>query len=136
MFYHLLYPLHTQFSAFNGFRYLTFRSIGAAVTAFLILFLSGPVFIRWLQKKQIGQVVREDGPESHFSKRGVPTMGGLLILVAIAGSTLLWADLGNSLVWVCLLLTLFYGLIGSVDDWKKVVKSDTKGLSARKAKMK
>jgi phospho-N-acetylmuramoyl-pentapeptide-transferase len=71
MFYHLLYPLHTQFSAFNVFRYLTFRSIGAAVTAFLILFLSGPVFIRWLQKKQIGQVVRDDGPESHFSKKGV-----------------------------------------------------------------
>ncbi|MCI5124098.1 MAG: phospho-N-acetylmuramoyl-pentapeptide-transferase [Candidatus Electrothrix sp. AR5] len=131
MFYHLLYPLHTQFSAFNVFRYLTFRSIGAAVTAFLILFLSGPFFIRWLQKKQIGQVVRDDGPESHFSKQGVPTMGGLLILIAIAGSTLLWADLGNSLVWVCLLLTLFYGLIGSVDDWKKVAKSDTKGLSAR-----
>lgn len=131
MFYHLLYPLHTYFSAFNVFRYLTFRSIGAAVTAFLILFLSGPVFIRWLQKKQIGQVVRDDGPESHFSKKGVPTMGGLLILIAIAGSTLLWADLSNSLVWVCLLLTLFYGLIGSVDDWKKVIKSDTKGLSPR-----
>ncbi|MCI5117615.1 MAG: phospho-N-acetylmuramoyl-pentapeptide-transferase [Candidatus Electrothrix sp. LOE1_4_5] len=131
MFYHLLYPLHVYFSAFNVFRYLTFRSIGAAVTAFLILFLAGPIFIGWLQKKQIGQVVRDDGPESHFSKKGVPTMGGLLILIAITGSTLLWADLSNSLVWVCLLLTLFYGLIGSVDDWKKVAKSNTKGLSAR-----
>ena len=131
MFYHLLYPLHVHFSAFNVFRYLTFRSIGAAVTAFLILFLVGPIFISWLQKKQIGQVVRDDGPESHFSKKGVPTMGGLLILIAITGSTLLWADLSNSLVWVCLLLTLFYGLIGSVDDWKKVAKSNTKGLSAR-----
>ncbi len=130
MFYHLLYPLHVYFSAFNVFRYLTFRSIGAAVTAFLILFLAGPIFIGWLQKKQIGQVVRDDGPESHFSKKGVPTMGGLLILIAITGSTLLWADLSNSLVWVCLLLTLFYGLIGSVDDWKKVAKSNTKGLSA------
>ncbi|WYD80601.1 MAG: phospho-N-acetylmuramoyl-pentapeptide-transferase [Candidatus Electrothrix gigas] len=131
MLYHLLYPLHVYFSAFNVFRYLTFRSIGAAVTAFLILFLAGPIFIGWLQKKQIGQVVRDDGPESHFSKKGVPTMGGLLILIAITGSTLLWADLSNSLVWVCLLLTLFYGLIGSVDDWKKVAKSNTKGLSAR-----
>ncbi|MCI5120403.1 MAG: phospho-N-acetylmuramoyl-pentapeptide-transferase [Candidatus Electrothrix sp. AUS4] len=131
MFYHLLYPLHAHFSAFNVFRYLTFRSIGAAVTAFLILFLSGPLFIRWLKSKQIGQVVRDDGPESHFSKKGVPTMGGLLILVAIAGSTLLWADLSNSLVWACLLLTLFYGLIGSVDDWKKVTKSTSDGLSAR-----
>ncbi|MCI5194846.1 MAG: phospho-N-acetylmuramoyl-pentapeptide-transferase [Candidatus Electrothrix sp. AW5] len=131
MLYHLLYPLHVYFSAFNVFRYLTFRSIGAAVTAFLILFLAGPIFIGWLQKKQIGQVVRDDGPESHFSKKGVPTMGGLLILIAITGSTMLWADLSNSLVWVCLLLTLFYGLIGSVDDWKKVAKSNTKGLSAR-----
>lgn len=131
MLYHLLYPLHVYFSAFNVFRYLTFRSIGAAVTAFLILFLAGPIFIGWLQKKQIGQVVRDDGPESHFSKKGVPTMGGLLVLIAITGSTLLWADLSNSLVWVCLLLTLFYGLIGSVDDWKKVAKSNTKGLSAR-----
>lgn len=131
MLYHLLYPLHVYFSAFNVFRYLTFRSIGAAVTAFLILFLAGPIFIGWLQKKQIGQVVRDDGTESHFSKKGVPTMGGLLILIAITGSTLLWADLSNSLVWVCLLLTLFYGLIGSVDDWKKVAKSNTKGLSAR-----
>ena len=131
MFYHLLYPLHTHFSAFNVFRYLTFRSIGAAVTAFLILFLSGPFFIRWLQSKQIGQIVRDDGPESHFSKRGVPTMGGMLILIAITGSTLLWANLTTGLVWVCLLLTLFYGLIGSVDDWKKITRSNTKGLSPR-----
>ena len=131
MLYHLLYPLHTTYGFLNVFRYLTFRSVGSAVTAFLILFLLGPFFIRWLQKRQIGQVVRSDGPESHFSKRGVPTMGGVLILISIFFSTLLWADLLNGLVWVCLGLTLFYGLIGSIDDWKKVTKSDTKGLSAR-----
>jgi phospho-N-acetylmuramoyl-pentapeptide-transferase len=131
MFYNLIYPLHDHLSALNVFRYVTFRSIGSALTAFLILFLFEPAFIRWLKSRQIGQVVRDDGPESHFSKRGVPTMGGLLMLVAIAASTLLWADLSRGLIWVCLLLTLFYGLIGMVDDWRKVTKSSSKGLSAR-----
>jgi phospho-N-acetylmuramoyl-pentapeptide-transferase len=131
MFYNLIYPLHDHLSALNVFRYVTFRSIGSALTAFLILFVFEPAFIRWLKSRQIGQVVRDDGPESHFSKRGVPTMGGLLMLVAIAASTLLWADLSRGLIWVCLLLTLFYGLIGMVDDWRKVTKSSSKGLSAR-----
>jgi phospho-N-acetylmuramoyl-pentapeptide-transferase len=131
MFYHFLFPLHIYFSAFNVFRYVTFRSIGAAVTAFLILFLLEPVFIRWLKKQQIGQIVRDDGPESHFSKRGVPTMGGLLILGAVSCSTLLWTDLGQGVVWICLGLTLFFGLIGSVDDWRKIKKSNTKGLSPK-----
>ncbi len=131
MFYNLIFPLHEYVSALNVFRYVTFRSIGSALTAFLILFLFEPAFIRWLKSRQIGQVVRDDGPASHFSKRGVPTMGGLLILVAIAASTLLWANLRNGLVWVCLGLTLFYGLIGSVDDWRKITKSSSKGLSAR-----
>lgn len=131
MFYNIIYPLHTYFGALNVFRYVTFRAIGSALTAFLILFVLEPVFIRWLKSRQIGQVVRDDGPESHFSKRGVPTMGGLLILVAIAVSTLLWADLQRGLVWVCLGLTLFYGMIGSVDDWRKVTKSSSAGLSAR-----
>ena len=131
MLYNLLYPLHNQISAFNVFRYITFRSIGSAVTAFLIVFLLGPSFIRWLKKEQIGQVVRDDGPETHLSKQGVPTMGGMLMLAAIASSTLLWADLTNGLVWMCLGLTLFYGLIGSVDDWKKIKKNNASGLSAR-----
>ncbi len=131
MLYHLLYPLHTQFSALNVFRYITFRSIGSAVTAFLVVFLLGPVFIRWLKQQQIGQVVRSDGPETHLSKQGVPTMGGVLILAAIALSTLLWADLTSGLIWVCLGITIFYGMIGSVDDWKKIKKGNTKGLSAR-----
>ncbi len=131
MLYHLLYPLHIQFSGLNVFRYITFRSIGSAVTAFLIMFLLGPAFIRWLKMQHLGQIVRSDGPETHLSKQGVPTMGGLLILAAITLSTLLWADLTNGLVWVCLGITLFYGLIGSVDDWKKIKKKNTAGLSAR-----
>ncbi|MCI5145015.1 MAG: phospho-N-acetylmuramoyl-pentapeptide-transferase [Candidatus Electrothrix sp. AR3] len=131
MLYHFLYPLYTQFSFFNVFRYLTFRSVGSAVTAFLILFMLEPFFIRWLQNRQIGQVVRSDGPESHLSKRGVPTMGGVLILISIFLSTLLWANLLHGVIWVCLGLTLLYGLIGSIDDWKKVTKSSSEGLSAR-----
>ncbi len=131
MLYHLLYPLHTHFSGLNVFRYITFRSIGSAVTAFLIMFLLGPSFIRWLKSQQIGQVVRDDGPQTHLSKQGVPTMGGMLMLAAIGSSTLLWADLTNGLVWVCLGITMFYGAIGSVDDWKKIKKNTSKGLSAR-----
>ena len=131
MLYHLLYPLHTQFGALNVFRYITFRSIGSAVTAFLVVFLLGPMFIRWLKSQQIGQVVRSDGPETHLSKQGIPTMGGMLILAAIISSTLLWADLTNGLIWICLGITLFYGMIGSLDDWKKIKKGNTRGLSAR-----
>lgn len=131
MLYHLLYPLHAHFSALNVFRYITFRTIGGALTAFLIVFIIGPWFIRKLQLMQIGQVVRDDGPESHMSKQGVPTMGGVLILGAMTISTLLWADLTNGLVWLVTGVTLFYALIGSIDDLKKVRKQNSKGLSAR-----
>lgn len=131
MFYHLLYPLHTTFAGFNVFRYITFRSIGAAVLAFLLVLLFGQMFIRAMQRKQIGQVVRDNGPETHFKKQGVPTMGGLLILGSITVSTLLWARLDNPLVWLALLVTLFYGFIGAFDDWKKVSKKSSDGLSAR-----
>ena len=89
MLYHLLYPLHTYFSALNVFRYITFRTVGSTLTAFLILFIVGPWFIRKLQQMQIGQVIRDDGPETHLSKQGVPTMGGVLIVTAILLSTLL-----------------------------------------------
>lgn len=131
MLYHLLYALHTEFSGFNVFRYITFRTIGGAVTAFLIMVMFGPAFIRLLQRRQIGQVIRDDGPQSHLSKKGVPTMGGVLILAAMMISTLLWADLRNGLVWLVMGITLFYGLIGSIDDLKKVRKKNSKGLSAR-----
>lgn len=131
MLYHLLYPLHTSFSVFNVFRYITFRSICGAVTAFLIVLILGPIFIRTMQKLQIGQVVRDDGPETHLKKQGVPTMGGLLILLAITVGTVLWARLDNSLVWLGLFITLFYGCIGSIDDLKKIRKNNSKGLSAK-----
>jgi len=131
MLYHLLYPLHTYFSGLNVFRYITFRTIGSTVTAFVILFLVGPWFIRQLQVLQIGQVVRADGPETHLSKQGVPTMGGVLILGAMTISTLLWADLTNGLVWILIGVTLFFGAVGSIDDLKKVRKKNSKGLSAK-----
>jgi phospho-N-acetylmuramoyl-pentapeptide-transferase len=131
MLYHFLYPLHTQISWLNVFRYITFRSIGAAVTGFLILWLCGPPFIRWLQRRQIGQVVRSDGPESHFSKQGVPTMGGLLILASILFSILLWGNLSSGLVWLLAAIAIFFGGIGAMDDMRKISKGNTKGVSAR-----
>ncbi len=131
MFYHFLYALHSSFPGMNVFRYITFRSIGGAVTAFLLMLLLGPVFIRVMRRFQIGQVVREDGPETHLAKQGVPTMGGLLILFSVLLTTLLWARLDNSLVWLTLFLTLFYGGIGAVDDIRKIQKKNAAGLSAR-----
>jgi phospho-N-acetylmuramoyl-pentapeptide-transferase len=131
MLYHFLYPLHTSLSGLNVFRYITFRSIGGAVTAFLIVLILGQLFIRTMRHYQIGQVVRDDGPETHLAKQGVPTMGGLLILSAITFGTLLWARLDNSLVWLVLFITLFYGSIGSLDDFRKIKKKNSKGLSAR-----
>jgi phospho-N-acetylmuramoyl-pentapeptide-transferase len=131
MLYHLFYPLHTLFGGFNVFRYITFRGIGATITAFLLVILLGHKFINLAQEKQMGQVVRDDGPETHFSKRGVPTMGGLLILFAVILATLLWVDLTNIFVWLILGITAWYGLIGAIDDYKKIIKKNTKGLSAR-----
>ncbi len=131
MLYLLLYPLHTIFIGFNVFRYITFRCIGSAVTAFLVMLIFGPAFIRLMKKMQIGQVVRTDGPETHLAKQGVPTMGGLLLLAAITVATVLWARLDNLLVWLTLFILLFYGGIGAYDDYTKVAKRDTRGLSAK-----
>ncbi len=131
MIYNLIYPLHTEFGWLNVFRYITLRSICGAVTAFLIVVIVGPRFIAWLQRKQIGQVIRDDGPESHFSKKGVPTMGGLLILAAMTISSLLWTDLRSGLVWLLFGISLFFGAIGSMDDLKKIRKGNSRGLSAR-----
>lgn len=116
---------------FNVFTYLTLRAILSTLTALVMAVLIGPVMIRWLQRTQIGQTVRNDGPESHLSKSGTPTMGGLLILAAIIVSVLLWADLDNRYVWVTLFVVASYGLIGFVDDYRKVVRKDSKGLIAR-----
>ena len=127
-----LFDYLAQFDAgFNVFQYLTLRAILSALTALLISFLVGPSMIRRLSNKNIGQSVREDGPESHYEKAGTPTMGGTLILVGIAVSTLLWANLENSYVWVALLVTMTYGIVGFVDDYKKVMLGNSDGLSAR-----
>ncbi len=129
MFYLFLFPLHVELSWLNLFRYITFRSIGAAITAFIIFCVLGPYLIRWLKKKQIGQVVRDDGPETHLCKQGVPTMGGVLIIFAIIISTILWTDLSNGLVWLLMGVCLFFGGIGAFDDWQKVTKGNSNGLS-------
>jgi phospho-N-acetylmuramoyl-pentapeptide-transferase len=122
----------TQFySGFNAFSYLTLRAILAALTALLISFLVGPVMIRKLAERQVGQRVRSDGPQSHLSKAGTPTMGGALILVAIVVGTLLWADLANRFVWITLAVTVAFGLIGFWDDYLKLVVGNSRGLIAR-----
>ena len=131
MLYHLLYPLSTLFAGFNVFRYITFRTIGAAITAFLFFVLVAPAFIRFIRKLQIGQVIRDDGPETHLKKEGIPTMGGLLILFTIINTTLLWANLGNRYVWIVLGVTIWFGTIGAIDDFRKVIGKNSKGLSAR-----
>ncbi len=117
--------------AFNVFGYITLRTVLAAMTALVISFIAGPRVIRWLAAKKIGQAVRTDGPQTHLAKSGTPTMGGVLILIAIAVTTLLWADLTNRYVWVVLIVTMGFGAIGWYDDWKKVVYRDPKGLASR-----
>jgi phospho-N-acetylmuramoyl-pentapeptide-transferase len=131
MLYHLLYPLHTTFSVFNVFRYITFRTIYAVLTALLISFLLGPWLIRYLKKERVGQYVRDNGPSEHLSKVGTPTMGGLLILFSIMVTTLLWADLTNFYIWIAVLVTVGFGAIGFLDDHLKLVKQESAGLSGR-----
>jgi phospho-N-acetylmuramoyl-pentapeptide-transferase len=133
MLYALLYPLADQFQAFNLFRYITFRSGGAVVTALLISFVLGPYLILWLRRKQTnGQPIRPDGPNGHLTrKKGTPTMGGFLILLALTISTLLWADLANPYVWIVLLVTVGFGLIGFFDDYRKLTRNSHRGLSGR-----
>jgi len=123
--------LTQYYSGFNAFSYLTLRAILAALTALLISFLVGPVMIRKLAERQVGQRVRSDGPQSHLSKAGTPTMGGALILVAIVVGTLLWADLANRFVWITLAVTVAFGLIGFWDDYLKLVVGNSRGLVAR-----
>ncbi|HUL97407.1 MAG TPA: phospho-N-acetylmuramoyl-pentapeptide-transferase [Usitatibacter sp.] len=117
--------------AFNVFTYITLRVVLAALTALAISFIVGPAMIRKLTTYKIGQAVRDDGPQSHLIKTGTPTMGGALILVSVAITTILWADLANRYVWIVLLTTLGFGIVGWVDDWRKVVHRNPKGLSAR-----
>ena len=119
------------YSGFNVFQYLTLRIILGVLTSLFIALLVGPFLIKRLSEYQIGQNVREDGPKSHLVKSGTPTMGGLLILVSIAVSTLCWADLGNRFIWVVLSVTLLFGVIGWIDDYRKVVQQNSKGLPSR-----
>lgn len=131
MLYDLALYLAQFHSGFNVFQYLTLRSILGVLTALVISLIVGPRMIRYLSSYNIGQSVRDDGPESHFSKAGTPTMGGALILIAIVVSTLLWSDLSSRFVWVVLFVTVGFGAIGWVDDYKKIVYGNSKGLSAR-----
>ena len=123
--------LSQYYSGFNVFQYLTLRAILGVLTALLLSFVIGPEMIRRLGRYQIGQPIRDDGPETHLVKAGTPTMGGALILVAVAIATLLWADLGNRYVWVVLLVTLLFGVIGWIDDYRKLVLKNSEGLPAR-----
>ena len=128
MLYYLLYPLHTQVSLLNVTQYITFRTAAASITAFLFSLVLGPWVIRRLRRMQVGQIVRHDGPESHGTKAGTPTMGGLLILGAAITPTLVWADLRNAYVWVAVLSTIGFAAIGFADDYLKVVHRSHHGL--------
>ncbi len=132
MLYHLLYPLHTTFTVFNVFRYITFRTIYASLTAFFICFLLGPWMIRKLSMMQVGQYIRDDGPKSHFDKAGTPTMGGTLIILSLTAAILLWSDLTNYYVWIVLFVIIGYGTIGFIDDYLMQVKKRSMGLTVRK----
>jgi phospho-N-acetylmuramoyl-pentapeptide-transferase len=131
MLYHLLYPLHTAVPAFNVFRYITFRTAGASITALALSLVLGPVLIRRLREFQIGQVIRQDGPQTHRAKAGTPTMGGLLIVSASLVPTLLWADLTNPFIWIAVAATVGFGAVGFADDYLKIVRRSHHGLWPR-----
>ncbi len=135
MLYHLSQLLVDQFSSLNALSYTTLRAILAALTAFLISIMLGPKMIRMLQFKQMGQFVRDDGPKSHLAKQGTPTMGGVLILMAIIISTLLWANLTVAYIWICIFVTIGFGYVGFIDDYRKLVKKQSQGLKAKEKYM-
>lgn len=130
MLYSLLYPLSSEFTVFNVFRYITFRSVWALLTALILSILVGPAFIRFLKRIKFGQYVHED-VKAHLQKSGTPTMGGILIAFSLVLSTLLWADLANPHVWLCLLVFLGFGVVGFADDYLKILRRNNKGISAR-----
>jgi phospho-N-acetylmuramoyl-pentapeptide-transferase len=130
MLYSLLYPLHTEYIFFNVFKYITFRTIYATVTALLLTLILGPLFIKQLKMLRYGQYVRNDGPATHLKKEGTPTAGGLLILFAIVVSTGLWADITNAYIWIVLFSLTGMGAIGFLDDWQKIKNTNSHGISA------
>jgi phospho-N-acetylmuramoyl-pentapeptide-transferase len=131
MLYHLLYPLHTSIGVLNVTRYITFRTAAASLTALALSLVLGPWMIRKLRDFQIGQIIRQEGPESHRAKAGTPTMGGLLILTSAILPTLLWADLTNPYIWIAVLATAGFGAVGFADDYLKVVRHSHHGLIPR-----
>ena len=131
MLYHFFYPLRDVFSAFNLFRYITFRAAYATITALLISFVFGPPIIAWLRRSAVTQGIRPDGPETHKAKADTPTMGGLIILLAVVVSTLLWAPLNNGYVLLALLATVWLGALGFLDDCLKIRTASSRGLAAR-----
>lgn len=131
MLYHFLYSLTDFWIGFNVFRYITFRTVGAALTALILCLLLGPWLIRRLSRNRIEQSIREEGPQSHFVKKGTPTMGGTLILCTILAATLLWADVRNLYLALVILVTASFGILGFVDDYIKVMRQDSRGLSVR-----
>src|SRR6476646_3196917 len=131
MLYRLLYPLARDLPAFNVFRYITFRAAMAAVTALLLALALGPSMIRLLIRRQIGQAIRESGPTSHHAKAGTPTMGGILILLAVIVATFLWMDLSNRFVWIALATLFAFGAVGFADDVIKFAKRRSLGLTGR-----
>ncbi|XPV76815.1 MAG: phospho-N-acetylmuramoyl-pentapeptide-transferase [Desulfovibrio sp.] len=130
MLYHLLYPLSTHFGALNVFRYITFRSIYALLTALILTIVLGPIVINWLKRLKFGQYIKEGGPE-HQAKAGTPTMGGLLIGLAVTASCLLWGDLTNHYLWLTLFVFTGFGAVGFADDYTKIVKKNNAGISAK-----
>jgi phospho-N-acetylmuramoyl-pentapeptide-transferase len=131
MLFRILYPLHETYSYFNVFRYITFRTIYAAITALVLCFVVGPWLIRKLQELQIGQTIRNDGPDSHYVKKGTPTMGGILIIFAVTISTFLWANLTVGYVWLTIMVMVGYGLIGFLDDYRKITRQDSRGVPGK-----
>jgi phospho-N-acetylmuramoyl-pentapeptide-transferase len=132
MLYHLLYPLSDSFILFNLFRYITFRTASATLTALLISLILGPIIIRKLKEKQVSERIRKEGPDTHKVKEGTPTMGGIIILFSVVIPTLLWADLTNAYIRLILLVTIWMGLIGFMDDFLKAIKYQTKGMVGKK----
>ena len=131
MLYWLLYPMAGRFPVFNVFRYITFRTAMSAVTALAVALVLGPAMIRYLRRAQIGQSIRAEGPKTHLTKAGTPTMGGLLILLAVVSATLLWMDLSNRFVWIALATLVGVGAVGFADDWTKVTRRRSLGLTGR-----
>src|SRR4051795_4728073 len=131
MLYYLLYPLRNMISGFNVFRYITFRTAWAALTALIISYIFGPWLIERMRRIKAGQYIREEGPKSHQQKAGTPTMGGILINVAILIPTILWADIANPYIWIVLFVTFAYAAIGFIDDYRKLAKKRNLGLTAK-----